>query len=167
MRPDTITSMRSSSNTAPETVPATWCTPRLTPDQVAFYHREGYLLPQIPVLPEPVFAGLNALFERLLADWTANGGRPEAMDVPHFYYPELFDFVLHDSVLDLVEPILGPDIAALRRLLDAGYDAPALAGLMEALPDAKAVPAESTLAKEQRRALAAWLDEVHQRLRPA
>lgn len=103
--------MHSTAALAPETASVSWCTPRLTPDQVAFYHREGYLLPQVPVLPEREFAALSALFERLLADWTAQGGRPEAMDVPHFYYPELLTYVLHDSVLDLVEPILGPDIA--------------------------------------------------------
>jgi len=33
------------------------------------------------------------------------------MDVPHFMDPALFRWVLSDAVLDLVEPILGPDIA--------------------------------------------------------
>lgn len=56
-------------------------------------------------------------------------------------------------------------LSGLRGLLDAGYDAPAIAGLMEALPDAKSVPAESTLAKEQRRALAAWLEALLRQLR--
>jgi ectoine hydroxylase-related dioxygenase (phytanoyl-CoA dioxygenase family) len=37
--------------------------------------------------------------------------RPESMDVPHFQHPELFKWVFDDQVLDLVEPILGPDLA--------------------------------------------------------
>lgn len=85
--------------------------PRLAPDEVAHYHREGYVLPAGPVLPAGDFRDLRAAFERLLADWTARGGRPEAMDVPHFYHPELMRWLLHPAVLDLVEPITGPDIA--------------------------------------------------------
>ena len=37
--------------------------------------------------------------------------RPEGMDVPHFTDNGLFRWLFHDDVLDLVEPILGPDIA--------------------------------------------------------
>ena len=33
------------------------------------------------------------------------------MDVPHFMHPELFEWALDESVLGLVEPILGPDLA--------------------------------------------------------
>lgn len=33
------------------------------------------------------------------------------MDVPHFQHPELFEWLMADEVLDLVSPILGPDIA--------------------------------------------------------
>ncbi len=33
------------------------------------------------------------------------------MDVPHFTDPKLFEWLFADEVLDLVEPILGPDIA--------------------------------------------------------
>jgi ectoine hydroxylase-related dioxygenase (phytanoyl-CoA dioxygenase family) len=84
---------------------------RLTPEQVAAYHRDGYLLPGMSILPDPDFQQLCQLFERLLAQWTSQGGRPEAMDTPHFYFPELMQFLLHPAVLDLVEPVLGPDIA--------------------------------------------------------
>ena len=37
--------------------------------------------------------------------------RPEAMDVPHLTDPKLFDWLLSDEVSDLVEPLIGPDIA--------------------------------------------------------
>ena len=36
---------------------------------------------------------------------------PEHMDVPHFIHPSLFEWLFDDRVLDLVEPIIGPDIA--------------------------------------------------------
>ncbi len=83
---------------------------RIGPDELAHYQSEGYLLPRGQVLPEPVFHDLRATFESLLASWVADGGRPEAMDVPHFYHPELMRWLLHPAVLDLVEPIIGPDI---------------------------------------------------------
>jgi ectoine hydroxylase-related dioxygenase (phytanoyl-CoA dioxygenase family) len=92
------------------TTPAPARQPRLSPSQVEFYHREGYLLPQQAVFPEADFRELCTTFERLLTHWTAHGGRPEAMDVPHFYAPELMRWLLHPAVLDLVEPITGPDI---------------------------------------------------------
>lgn len=84
--------------------------PRLSPAQVEHFHREGVLLPGEQVLPADDFRDLRASFEDMLADWTAKGGRPEAMDVPHFYHPELMRWLLHPAVLDLVEPITGPDI---------------------------------------------------------
>lgn len=85
-------------------------TPRLTAEQVAFYRREGYLLPGVPVFPERKFQALKGHFEELLAQWPADQ-RPEGMDVPHFTNPKLMEWLLADEVLDLVEPIIGPDIA--------------------------------------------------------
>ncbi len=84
--------------------------PRLTEEQVATFRREGFLIPQEQVLPAKKFEALKAYFEKLLAD-LPSGMRPESMDVPHFTYPELFRWLFDDAVLDLVEPILGPDIA--------------------------------------------------------
>lgn len=92
----------------PET--PTTATPRLDADQIAHFRREGYLVYPDPVLPADEFAALRAHFDRRLAELPP-GTRPEAMDVPHFTDPELFRWVLSDPVLDLVEPLLGPDIA--------------------------------------------------------
>jgi hypothetical protein len=84
--------------------------PRLTAPQVDFYKKEGYLIYNQPVLSPEKFQGLKACFEELLTDLPAHI-RPESMDVPHFIYPRLFKWLFDDAVLDLVEPILGPDIA--------------------------------------------------------
>ncbi len=83
---------------------------RLGAEQVARYRDEGYLICQQPVLPEQRFIALKARFEKLLGDLPA-GERPETMDVPHFMHPDLLEWALDPAVLDLVEPIVGPDIA--------------------------------------------------------
>ena len=83
---------------------------RLTPAQVESYRQNGYLIYKQPVLPQHTFDSLKAHFEQLLAALPPDA-RPEAMDVPHFLHPELLKWALDDAILDLVEPITGPDIA--------------------------------------------------------
>ena len=56
------------------------------------------------------FEALKNYFEKILSDLPSSE-RPEAMDVPHFVHPELLKWALDDAILDIVEPILGPDIA--------------------------------------------------------
>jgi chlorinating enzyme len=92
---------------------AAYTKPRLTDEQVTFYREQGYLLPKQHVFAEDKFAKLVTTFEGLLDQWQADPRMrsPEHMDVPHFLHPELFDWLFDDAVLDLVEPILGPDIA--------------------------------------------------------
>jgi ectoine hydroxylase-related dioxygenase (phytanoyl-CoA dioxygenase family) len=89
---------------------ATTSHPRLSEAQVQTYRRDGYLVVTDPIFPQAKFDKLKAYFEDLLAN-LAEGQRPEAMDVPHFTHPELFEWLFADEVLDLVEPIVGPDIA--------------------------------------------------------
>ncbi len=85
---------------------------RLTDDQVQQFEREGYLLPSAPVFPQSRFDALRQHFEELLDEWNTKkvSRSPEHMDVPHFWDPKLFDWLLDDAVLDLVEPLIGPDI---------------------------------------------------------
>jgi hypothetical protein len=83
--------------------------PRLNPDQVDQFKREGYILYHENVLSPSNFAQLKAHFEELLAALPPDK-RPETMDVPHFTDPELFRWLFDDDVLDLVEPLIGPDI---------------------------------------------------------
>jgi len=83
---------------------------RLSSAEIAHYHREGYAVFNQPVLPTEKFAALRNCFENILLELPADE-RPEALDVPHFMHPELLEWVFDDAILDLVEPIVGPDIA--------------------------------------------------------
>jgi hypothetical protein len=83
---------------------------RLLPGQIRDYRDNGYLIFREPVLRAERFAGLKSYFERLLAELPA-ATRPEAMDVPHFMHPQLLDWAFDADILDIVAPIVGPDIA--------------------------------------------------------
>lgn len=84
--------------------------PRLSPTQLDTFHREGYLLYPDAIFPEAKFQRLKNHFDELLAA-LPEGKRPESMDVPHFADASLFEWLFADEILDLVEPITGPDIA--------------------------------------------------------
>lgn len=62
------------------------------------------------LLTSAKFEALASFFERKLAALPA-GERPEHMDVPHLTDPALFEWLLDADVLDLVESLIGPDIA--------------------------------------------------------
>jgi hypothetical protein len=82
----------------------------LKAEEVERFHRDGYVALLRPILSEAEFDGLRGHFEGKLAALPP-GQRPEAMDVPHFKDPALFRWLFAPAVLDLVEPLLGPDIA--------------------------------------------------------
>jgi hypothetical protein len=84
--------------------------PALTADEIARYRRDGWVAPARPVFKPERFKALIDYFDRALAALPP-GERPENMDVPHFADPALFAWLFDDDVLDLVEPLLGPDLA--------------------------------------------------------
>ncbi len=83
---------------------------RLNQEQVDQYMDQGFLVYPEKIFPDEKFEKLKAHFEKKLTD-LPEGDRPEAMDVPHFTDPALFEWLFADEVLDLIEPIIGPDIA--------------------------------------------------------
>lgn len=78
---------------------------RLTAEQVAQYERDGYTLFTQPVLSPDQFARLTAIFEEDLARY-GDGD----LDTIHFRDARLLEFLLADEILDLVEPVVGPNI---------------------------------------------------------
>ncbi len=83
---------------------------RLNTQQVADYRNEGFLVYEEPVFSQSKFDALKLHFDEEFAALPADV-RPESMDVPHFTDLKLFEWLLSKEILDLVEPILGPDIA--------------------------------------------------------
>lgn len=82
---------------------------RLTESDIQFYRENGYFLYKKPVFSSEKFSALNHIFEDQLAQ---KGNKlSDELDTPHFREAKLLDFLLSDEVLDLVEPIVGPDIA--------------------------------------------------------
>jgi chlorinating enzyme len=85
---------------------------RLKPQQVKFFQDEGYLLFDEPVLPQAKFDALKNHFEHRVVEFVEKTGQsPEHFDVPHFEDPKLFEWLFDDAVLDVVESLIGPDIA--------------------------------------------------------
>jgi hypothetical protein len=82
----------------------------IRPEDVSFYNEQGYFVHHNQVFDADRFSALQNLFEEMLGDIDSES-RPEAMDVPHFAYPQLFDWLLADEVLDIVEAFIGPNIA--------------------------------------------------------
>lgn len=80
----------------------------ISQEQVDFYQKNGYLLPHIQLFAPEKFERLFNIFEEHLA----NRGdlRPDEMNNPHLKDDRLFDFLLADEVIDVVEPLIGPNI---------------------------------------------------------
>ena len=78
---------------------------RLSAEQVAQYERDGYVLFPQPVFPQDKFDRLKAVFEEDLAQY----GEAD-LDVMHVRDARLLEFLLSEEVLDLVEPVVGPNI---------------------------------------------------------
>ena len=82
----------------------------LTDADVAFFAQNGYLIYHHQLLPAEKFRRLQRFFDGMLAQLPEDA-RPEGMDTPHFAFPELFEWLGADEVLDFVERLIGPDIA--------------------------------------------------------
>lgn len=83
-------------------------TVKLTPQDVERYHKNGYLLYKKQVFNQEMLDELTGIFEEHLAE---KGNKlSDELDTPHFRDERLLKFLLSDEVLDLVEPIIGPNI---------------------------------------------------------
>ncbi len=80
----------------------------LTRHQTGFYRENGYLLTDKPLFSEEKFHLLYDIFEDLLE--TRGNTKGNELDVPHFTDGRLFDFLMDDKVLDIIQDIIGPNI---------------------------------------------------------
>lgn len=81
---------------------------KLTKEEVQYYHKNGYFLYHKQLFSAEKLNELSGIFEEQLA---AKGSKlSDELDTPHFREERLLRFLLSEEVLDLVEPILGPNI---------------------------------------------------------
>ncbi|WP_219838041.1 phytanoyl-CoA dioxygenase family protein [Paenibacillus sp. R14(2021)] len=81
---------------------------KLPEADVEFYEENGYAIYRNQLFSAEKQAELTAIFEE---QWELVGRRLNSeLDTPHFRDERLLKFLLSDEVLDLVEPILGPNI---------------------------------------------------------
>ena len=83
-------------------------TKSLKTEEVDFYRENGYLLNQKSLFSKTKFQELYQIFEELLKKKGNKHGNE--LDVPHFEEKRLFDFLMADEVLDVVEDLIGPNI---------------------------------------------------------
>jgi ectoine hydroxylase-related dioxygenase (phytanoyl-CoA dioxygenase family) len=80
----------------------------LIDQKVKDYRRDGYILYHHQIFAPERLEKLAGIFEEHLAE---KGSKlSDELDTPHFRDPRLLHFLLGEEVLDLVEPITGPDI---------------------------------------------------------
>jgi len=81
---------------------------RLTKEHLNCYQKQGYLLPNIQLFDQATQQELTLIFEEHLAGKGTK--KSDELDTPHFHDKRLLDFLLKDSVLDIVEDLIGPNI---------------------------------------------------------
>ncbi|MBX3180924.1 MAG: phytanoyl-CoA dioxygenase family protein [Candidatus Hydrogenedentes bacterium] len=81
---------------------------RLTPDQIKFYHEDGYLTGLPSIYDAPGVAGLNEGIQHILA-LLEPGERPLEIREWHQNSTFLFDICMNEQILNYVEDLIGPD----------------------------------------------------------
>lgn len=81
---------------------------KLSAQDVEFYREQGYLLYYKPLFSEDKLERLAHIFEQHLEEKGAK--LSDELDKPHWRDERLLEFLLADEVLNLIEPLIGPDI---------------------------------------------------------
>ncbi|MDB6126231.1 MAG: Protein involved in biosynthesis of mitomycin antibiotics/polyketide fumonisin [Verrucomicrobia bacterium] len=82
----------------------------LTEAQVKNYARDGYLIIKQPTFSAEKFARLHDYCDSKFAEVNKGAEQPALFDCPHWADPRIFEWIMADEMLDLVEPLIGPDI---------------------------------------------------------
>jgi ectoine hydroxylase-related dioxygenase (phytanoyl-CoA dioxygenase family) len=81
----------------------------LSEQDIEHFRTQGYLLPGRQLFTEEKLSGLEQIFNEHLAD---KGDKlSDELDTPHYRDERLLDYLLSEEVLDLIEELIGPDIA--------------------------------------------------------
>ena len=79
--------------------------------EVEKYRRDGYLVLNRPIFPAPEFGRLKTYMMDRMRETLQDGAPAQLIDCPHWTDVKYFDWLLAPQMLDLVEPLIGPDIA--------------------------------------------------------
>jgi hypothetical protein len=82
----------------------------LTANRVTEYEREGYLIIKHPIFSPEKFARLQQYCAGKFAEVNKGADLPALFDCPHWADPRMFEWIMAPEMLDLVEPLIGPDI---------------------------------------------------------
>ena len=83
----------------------------LTPEQIARFNRDGYLLP-LPVFDAAEVADLRRYFDALLARYVAEGKDSYSISSAHLRHGRVWDVLTHPRVVAIVSDLLGPSVVA-------------------------------------------------------
>jgi hypothetical protein len=83
----------------------------LTPEQVARFNRDGYLLP-LRLFSESEVADLRRYFDELLAKYLAEGMDSYSISSAHLRHGRVWDVLTSPRVVAVVADLIGPDVVA-------------------------------------------------------
>jgi len=79
--------------------------------EIEQYRRDGYLMIHKPIFEIDDFERLKEYMIGKLDEATSpNGARVQLVDCPHWRDAKIFEWLMAAEMLDLVEPLIGPDI---------------------------------------------------------
>ncbi|MDB5312508.1 MAG: hypothetical protein JWO38_6710 [Gemmataceae bacterium] len=81
----------------------------LTPDQIARFNRDGYLMP-LRVFSAAEIADLRRYFDGLLARYTAEGKDSYSISSAHLRHSRVWDVLTNPRVVGIVSDLLGPSV---------------------------------------------------------
>src|SRR4051812_8012848 len=92
--------------------PCTNAAPKvLTPEQVARFNRDGYLLP-FRVFTSEEIADLRSYFDQLLARYQAEGKDSYSISSAHLRHGRVWDVLTNPRIVGIVKDLLGPNVVA-------------------------------------------------------
>ena len=92
--------------------PSTNVTPRiLTREQIAEFNREGFLKP-FRIFSAVEIAELRTYFDRLLAQYLAEGKDSYSISSAHLRHGRVWDVLTHPRIVGIVSDLLGPSVVA-------------------------------------------------------
>ena len=92
--------------------PSTNVTPRiLTREQIAQFNREGFLKP-FRIFSAVEIAELRTYFDRLLAQYLAEGKDSYSISSAHLRHGRVWDVLTHPRIVGIVSDLLGPSVVA-------------------------------------------------------